>query len=318
MGYNIYNYLAFSLEPIHIGTGAERLGRVDLTVAREPYTRAPKIPGTSLSGAVKFFCDLKLRDLGKTDLCASTMGNKKHDWKKCPVCTAFGFTPKPDKSESSPTPSQKGILQFTDACLIAYPVPTIVGPVWITTKPRLQEIGFGDGQDLTTDVCMLDADTEISLPVNLEILNLGWVALNYNKSTAQIVNNDDVFSGLNSSIKKRLAILPEWIFSHIVNDNMEIRTSVVIEPTTGAASNQGLFTYEAVSRGSLFKFQIIEHDYNKLWNKEIIFPEALGNDAKQSSVKMIEETAFAGIEAVGMGGLTSRGFGRLKIKNMGN
>ena len=39
-------YLA--LDPVHIGSGGYRLGRVDLTIAREPGTNLPKIPGTRI------------------------------------------------------------------------------------------------------------------------------------------------------------------------------------------------------------------------------------------------------------------------------
>ena len=42
-------YFALALDPIHVGTGGYRLGRVDLTIVREPGTNLPKIPGTSLA-----------------------------------------------------------------------------------------------------------------------------------------------------------------------------------------------------------------------------------------------------------------------------
>ena len=37
-----------TLEPVHVGAGGYRLGRVDKTICREPGTNLPKIPGTSL------------------------------------------------------------------------------------------------------------------------------------------------------------------------------------------------------------------------------------------------------------------------------
>jgi len=51
----IKKYYAITLDPIHIGTGGSRLGRVDLPIIREPGTNLPKIPGTSLSGTARAY-----------------------------------------------------------------------------------------------------------------------------------------------------------------------------------------------------------------------------------------------------------------------
>ena len=44
-----HKLLFLTLDPVHIGTGGYRLGRVDLSIVREPGTDLPKIPGTSLT-----------------------------------------------------------------------------------------------------------------------------------------------------------------------------------------------------------------------------------------------------------------------------
>ena len=49
--YTLQRFLMMSLDPVHIGTGGYRLGRVDNSIAREPGTNLPKIPGTSLAVA---------------------------------------------------------------------------------------------------------------------------------------------------------------------------------------------------------------------------------------------------------------------------
>ena len=46
-------YVLMTLDPLHVGTGGTRLGRVDMDIAREPGTRLPKLPGTSLGGAIR-------------------------------------------------------------------------------------------------------------------------------------------------------------------------------------------------------------------------------------------------------------------------
>ena len=46
--YRYQRYLLMTLDPVHPGAGGYRLGRVDNSIAREPGTRWPKIPGSSL------------------------------------------------------------------------------------------------------------------------------------------------------------------------------------------------------------------------------------------------------------------------------
>jgi CRISPR-associated protein Cmr4 len=46
--YTHQRFAFMTLDPVHIGTGGYRLGRVDNTIVREPGTNLPKIPGTSL------------------------------------------------------------------------------------------------------------------------------------------------------------------------------------------------------------------------------------------------------------------------------
>ena len=55
MSFGIHRYLLMTVDPVHIGTGGTRLGRVDLSIVREPGTNLPKIPGTSFSGAIRAY-----------------------------------------------------------------------------------------------------------------------------------------------------------------------------------------------------------------------------------------------------------------------
>lgn len=54
-GYERLQFLFMTTDPVHIGTGGYRLGRVDNSIVREPGTRIPKIPGTSLHGAARSY-----------------------------------------------------------------------------------------------------------------------------------------------------------------------------------------------------------------------------------------------------------------------
>jgi len=271
-------------------------------------TNVPKIPGTTLSGALKFFADLALRDKGvKEDICASTRGSKTtHVWAECPICCAFGYTPDGTDQNSS----AQGLLQFSDALLLAYPVNTLVGPVWLTTKPRLQSMmGITDGSDDCDETFLLPEESAVKSPL-ADKLNFGSVLLAKGNmpcpSTQQLTQR-----GIPKHYADRFAIVSEWVFSQLVNDNMEVRTSVVINPETGAADSGGLFTYEAVGRGAIFSFDITENDYAKKWDQV-----EWDGRKPESSVALLEQHAFAGVKAVGLGGMTTRGFGRLDIQDV--
>jgi CRISPR-associated protein Cmr4 len=58
---DVLRYYALALDPIHVGTGRMRLGRVDLSIVREPGTNLPKIPGTSLAGAARAYAAMQAR-----------------------------------------------------------------------------------------------------------------------------------------------------------------------------------------------------------------------------------------------------------------
>ena len=301
--------IGVALDPVHIGTGGMRLGRVDATVVREPVTNVPKIPGTSLSGALKFFTDLSLRSEGiKNNICASINGSdtkkNKHNVSKCPICVAFGHT-----VESENISSTQGILQFTDALLLAYPVNSLLGPIWITTKKRLKDLlNIGDGIEKTKEKFSLLTGFNIPNPLDNK-LNFGWVMLEQAADSEISVEQIEKV-GVEKCYAERMVIVEEWVFAHLVNDNMEVRTSVVIDPETGAASNKGLFTFEASVRGAIFVFNMIENQFHELWNNI----DWKDGDKSDCATDMIKKHGFPGIAAVGLGGMTTRGFGRIKFK----
>lgn len=308
--WNVSKYLMITVDPLHIGVGGQRLGRVDATVVRDPISNVPKIPGTSISGALKFFFDLALRNNGKNNICSSTRGSDKsndHNRSECPVCAAFGYTT--DKL------SMQGILQFSDGNLLAYPINTIAGPVWITTAGRLCDLcGLGDGMEKSPEEYIpVVPDSTVFKEKNVvrPTLNFGWIIMESSKESAPVSKAELEKLNIPARYVDRMVIVPEYVFSNLVNSNMEVRTSVVIDPETGAAKGGGLFTYEAVVKGALFIFELTENDYAAIWSK-------VKHDKKgASATEMLETNAFPGVEAVGIGGMTTRGFGRLHIEKMG-
>src|SRR5204863_4875679 len=84
--YTPKRFYFMTLDPVHIGAGGYRLGRVDMTIAREPGTNLPKIPGTSLAGATRSYAAMSY---GKSEA-AGKHDNFKGHKKKCPIIYTFG------------------------------------------------------------------------------------------------------------------------------------------------------------------------------------------------------------------------------------
>jgi len=273
---------ARALDPIHIGAGGYRLGRVDNTIIRDPATDVPKIPGTSIAGVIRAFAEIvKEEDKKKED------ANKK--LKNIDTVEVFG------------TESKKGILRFYDGQIILFPVSSIQGTVWITTK-ELLEYWFDERKGIEKVKIPDEIGNEAIAIKGIDTnkpLNLGWLLLEVNEPEKgeEITLPQDIGNWV-----KRIVVVSDKLFSHIVNDNLEVRTSVRIDTETGTAAEGALFTYEAIPRGTVFGFEIVAD--NALANQRGIDPHV---------VDKIISAVFPYLRNLGIGGMGTRGFGRLEI-----
>lgn len=280
-----------ALDPLHIGAGGYRLGRVDNTIVRDPATDVPKIPGTAIAGVIREFTIL--HKMENDDECKNkTTEKEKRTCAEEKVKSYFG------------TGESKGMLRFYDGQIIFFPVSSILGTVWITTKEILK-YWFGELKD--------DHGEKITLPENIDDkayalkgikqneINLGWLLL-------EVDSLDNTFENLLSSKFKhegildyvqRIVIVSEKLFSHIVNDNLEIRTSVRIDPTTGTAAEGALFTYEAIPRGTVLGFEVVKD-----------------NTREKDNIDIEIEDIFPYFKLLGIGGMGTRGFGRIELLNI--
>ncbi|HOP95418.1 MAG TPA: type III-B CRISPR module RAMP protein Cmr4 [Dictyoglomaceae bacterium] len=273
-------YFAITLDPVHIGAGGYRLGRVDNTIVRDPTTDVPKIPGTSLAGVIRAFAELvKTEDEKKTET-----GKK---FKNINIETVFGDE------------NKQGMVRFYDGQIIFFPVSSIEGTVWITTKELLEywlrDIKGTQGEGITIPDEVEDKAYAIK-GVNPGALNLGWLLLEV----------QDIASGRKVALPpeledflKRIVVVSDKLFSHLVNDNLEVRTSVRIDTKTGTAAKRALFTYEAIPRGTVLVFEMVI-------------------DTRRENVDDIEtliKATFPYLKLLGVGGLGTRGFGRIEILN---
>jgi CRISPR-associated protein Cmr4 len=111
------------------------------------------------------------------------------------------------------------------------------------------------------------------------------------------------------------------LFSEIVNSNLEVRTSVAINPETGAAEGGALFTYEALPRATCLWTEIVEDNYNPEANFTETTRQFSNNQENNGELlkkpwKRPLDVVRSGLELVeylGIGGMGTRGFGRMKI-----
>lgn len=345
---------AVATDPIYIGTGGYTIGRVDNTIVRDPITKIPKIPGSSLAGTWRYFVTLELISKVKDhqpDFNSIKNRNeetleekiKAEPWKNdfnqikwlsyfgnkvakitcagqdnvptayinspdatnkegktghcghCIVCKSFGYSKK--------NKSWQGMLFFSDLNILFFPVYTRLGTKWITSMRILKESGLINNLENKEEKDIVFAQVQIEEGKETGSINLGWLYLPYKIETFSIDLSkikDETFE-----LKPRdIIIVPDSLISQIINSNLEVRTSVSIDPITGAAKEGALFTSEAIPRGTIF------------WGEIRVFDkENLGDDnlpSKKYIYEALEDTKKY-YETLGIGGMTTRGFGRMKI-----
>lgn len=356
-GTNLYesrSYCALALDPIHVGTGGYRLGQVDLTILREPGTRLPKIPGSSLEGTARAYTAMHYQKYRRPDESADRPGYdmenqairepgegapeaqaQAHTFKSCagkggedgsdhcgridcPVCVPYGFTIGPENR------SFHGMAQFYDARVLFFPVHSMFGPVWVTSAQTLKEAGYDlpEAQQVTGDGIRTAAGLVPPARANRRRgLNLGWlfldVANDADLDTAAIWTGLDYLPGELAEIQQRLVLLPDRLFSLVVNDNLEVRTSVSIDPATGAAKDKALFTYEALPRGTVFHLPVIyqnpQHYVFPQKGEQGAAPTPFGPEQNAAWVRDRVEAGLRLMKHLGVGGMGTRGFGRLQV-----
>lgn len=239
--FSTHRYLLQTIDPVHIGTGGMRLGRVDNSIVREPGTKLPKIPGTSLSGAVRSYSAYrynKRKCAGQKDHCCRPT---------CPICYTFGSI----SGEESKQKAFSGVVSIGDARIILFPVYSMAGPVWVTSASALAEFG------ITENVSGDEAKMAKGLKT-YQYINLGWLMVIKGGELAL-----DKLPELPEQVKERVVLISDKLFSQIINSNLEVRTSVSISPETGAAETGALFTYEAIPRATFLWMDVVVDDYRR-------------------------------------------------------
>lgn len=305
--YSLHRFYLMALDPVHVGTGGYRLGRVDLSITREPGTNLPKVPGTSLAGAARSYA---ARRYNKLQCAGQGTGKLKHcGLATCPICYTFGTVRGTDGGNA-------GTVSLADAQLLFFPVFSMAGPVWATTPTRLTGAGW-----TVRAPTLANRQFATTLPKWTKPLNTGWLLLEHQGGTVALtapsgLANEDTWQ----AIANRVVLVDDQLWSHIVNSNLEVRTSVSINPTTGAAEEGALYTYEALPRATWLWCDIVQDDYRT--DGSATFPIVNQFDGQDNAGLPLNATwngpldvVRAGvdlIEYLGVGGMGTRGFGRMK------
>lgn len=230
----------------------------------------------------------------------------------CIICKTFGF--------SKRNRSQQGMAYFSDLNILLFPIYTRLGVKWITSPYILESAGIkikfrrtNKSEDTVSKSSfdrlknLLKDDTAVVIK-NCEkekdkyYINLGWLNI-------EAVNQDILLELPNleneeetwKNISGNLIIVPDDLISNIINANLEVRTSVSIDPLTGAAKEGALFTSEAIPRGTVF-----------YGNIRLLERQNEGAPTINDVVMALKDSKKY-YECLGVGGMTTRGFGRVKL-----
>lgn len=294
---------AVTLDPLHIGAGGYRLGRVDNTIVRDAGSGLPKVPGSSLAGVARSYLTqiLEGAEREKALSCIASSENDKGNCGKCLVCRLFGYA-----ASGRQKKSHIGLLRFYDGDIIAFPVSTVAGPVWVTSPSALaQVLKSADVPVAREDAILVDG----GLPSNMNKINMGWLYLDAAPAGDSLMALRNSLGHDAAQHFSRLALAPDWLFTELVNSNLEVRTSVSINPLTGAAEESKLFTYEAIPAATLLAFDV---DIDRARCTQARDADGENSVDADAALRLLNE-ALELCGVLGMGGMCTRGFGRVRF-----
>jgi CRISPR-associated protein Cmr4 len=246
---------------LHPGAGTS-IGVIDLPVQRERHTDWPTVQGSSIKGV--------LRDAYRQYLIKQNAQLKRKDADNHLDLKAIFGPP------AGVNLDHAGSLAVTDARILAFPVRSAKGVFALATCPaviaRLKEDLRMLGQanalvtpSVLTNNALLAPEAHSSLVVDfgnqrkllLEdlLFNVGSVP-NLNNLTDDELKAKNVADWMDgscgSAAKKRLVILPDDAFGHLVKHSTELVTRVSLDYETKTASGKMLFTQELLPAETIF------------------------------------------------------------------
>jgi CRISPR-associated protein Cmr4 len=219
-----------------------------------------------------------------------------------------------EEGSEKKTIAYSGVVNLFDAHVLLFPVHSMAGPVWVSTPQRLREAGF-TVNDVPSD---WRAEQGLFTWSRNDDLNLGWLMLDKGPQIQVTAPNNWDKADCWQAVKEHIVLVQEALFSQVVNSNLEVRTSVSIDPERGAAEEGALFTYEALPRTTFLVTEVVLDDYRDGQGSRP-FPVTKtkdGDDLPGGRWNDPLDVVKAGLrlaEWLGVGGMGTRGFGRIAI-----
>lgn len=250
-----------AITPLHPGTGQVSASVIDLPVAREGATKFPVLPASSIKGVFRDGEGLRPND------------DKSEDARVVRARQLFGYADRTvQQGEKTVKESAVGDLSFTDARLLALPVPSYKGTFALVTCPlvlrRLSRdrvtLGLDAlpelvGQQGPMDALILNDTLEHSGQVLLQDLDFRAV-----RTPALADVSAAVFSGMpdadRADLTGRLCVVPDDVFAFLCEAALEVTAHVRLNADRKVVENGALWYEETIPAEALLSSFVLSRD----------------------------------------------------------
>jgi CRISPR-associated protein Cmr4 len=255
----------FARTPVHVGAG-NSVGAVDAPVMRQRHTGTPVIPGSSLKGVI-------------SDLWNDADGKRTKEGNEL-----FG-TATDDKELTA------GKVLFGEASVLAFPVRSAKNAfAWITCPTVLNKFSRCSGVKfeipaLGEEECLASSELQLKDNSGKQLVILEEYGLTCKGEAGEIAGellaatfgDDELWN----TVKNRMAIVSDEMFSYFVRNACEVVTRIRIDDTKGVVAKGALFNQEQVPSETLFYSVIGEVEPGKIEKMTAKMPPVIqvGGDA---------------------------------------
>ena len=248
----------------------------------------PLVPAARLKYSVKYSIALTFPDRFKhnfiDELIEGCCGQES-----CPICGPFGFW-----KDGREVP---GAAEFSDMIPIFIPIDTPEGPVWCTSHAMIEALtrtGFLREDDL--QIQLPPDSLDVQSPMGNGILTLGWLPLRVAHSASPLKPSacDKLLNmGVPEEALSGATLTSDKVLAHLIRDNPASYPIHLIDPETNGITHRLAPLCGMIPRGTIMWFSV-------------------GYSRRGGVIDAVED-GISHLEHIGVGGLTSREVGRIKL-----
>ncbi|MCD6505419.1 hypothetical protein J7M22_02225 [Candidatus Poribacteria bacterium] len=251
-------------------------------------SQIPLVPAARLKYSVKYSIALTFQDRFKhssiDELVEGCCGRES-----CPICGPFGFW---KKGKETP-----GATEFSDMTPMFIPIDTPDGPVWCTSHAIIDVLTCAGllGEDDLQIRLPLDS-LDVQSPMGDGILTLSWLPLRvaYSISPLKSSARDKFLNmGVPREVLDRVVFTSDKVLAHLIRDNPESYLIHLVDPQTNGITHRLAPLCGMIPQGTIMWFSV-------------------GYFRRDGIIDVVED-GISHLEHIGVGGLTSREVGRIKL-----